>query len=155
MTSFRVGCCIETRLRCLGCLSRAPPCFTALLSKTEPPDNSYLCFDSDSYPIGINNHASRCIANAPHLFEDLKLVPSSKKVDGIGEGLEIKGTGTLVSCIQEDSGKTHRICVPNSLYLPELRQCLLLPQHWAQEVKAMGNKGKTWMENYWDKCVLR
>jgi hypothetical protein len=45
------------------------------------------------------------MANAPHLFEDLKLVPSSKKVDGIGEGLEIKGTGTLVFRIQDDSGK--------------------------------------------------
>jgi hypothetical protein len=48
----------------------------------------------------------------------------------------------------------HTIRIPNSLYLPNLRQCLLLPQHWAQEAKAMGNKGKTWMENYWDKCVL-
>ncbi len=30
-------------------------------------------FDSDSYPIRINTHASCCMVNAPHLFEDLKL----------------------------------------------------------------------------------
>jgi hypothetical protein len=94
------------------------------------------------------------MANAPHLFEDLRLTPNHQKVDGIGEGLEVKGTGTLVLQIQDNGGKTHTIRIPNSLFLPDLRQCLLLPQHWAQEAKAMGNKGKTWMENYWDKCVL-
>ncbi len=94
------------------------------------------------------------MANAPHLFEDLWLTPGHKKVDGIGGGLEVKGTGTLVLRIQDDDGKVHTICIPNSLYFPILRQCLLLPQHWAQEAKAMGGKGKTWMEYYWDKCVL-
>jgi hypothetical protein len=56
--------------------------------------------------------------------------------------------------IEDDKGKVYTIRIPNSLYLPDLRRCLLSPQHWAQEAKAMGNKGKTWMENYWDKCIL-
>ncbi len=30
---------------------------------------------------------------------------------------------------------THRIKIPNSHYLPGLRMCLLLPQHWAQEAR--------------------
>ncbi len=94
------------------------------------------------------------MANAPHLFEDLWPTLNHRKVDGIGEGLEVKGMGMLVLRIQDDDGKMHTIRIPNSLYLPNLRQCLLSPQHWAQEAKAMGNKGKTWMENYWDKCVL-
>ncbi len=49
------------------------------------------------------------MANTPHLFEDLRLAPTRKKVDGIGERLEIKGTGTLVLRIQGDSGKMHTI----------------------------------------------
>jgi hypothetical protein len=49
------------------------------------------------------------MANAPHLFEDLILIPEHKKVDGIGEGLEIKGTGTLVLQIQNNGRKTHTI----------------------------------------------
>jgi hypothetical protein len=61
--------------------------------------------------------------------------------------------------IKDDDGGTHTIKIPNSLYLPKLRQCLLSPQNWAQEAKAKGNKGereanRTWMENHWDKCVL-
>ena len=97
------------------------------------------------------------MANSPHLFdfEDLRLVNKGKQVDGIGAGLEVEGTGTFVMRISDDDRKTHKIKIPNSLYLPKLRQCLLSPQHWAQEVKAKrGHKGKTWMENYWDKCVL-
>jgi hypothetical protein len=41
------------------------------------------------YPIGINNHASQCMANAPHLFEDLCLARDRGQVDKIGDGLEI------------------------------------------------------------------
>ncbi len=29
----------------------------------------------------------------------------------------------------------HEIKIPNSLYVPELKRCLLSPQHWVQEVK--------------------
>jgi hypothetical protein len=89
-------------------------------------------FDSDSPPIGINTHASRCMANAPHLFEDLRL-SNKGKVQGINNGLEIKGKGTFKIKIEDDNGRTHEIKIPNSLYLPGLERCLLSPQHWAQE----------------------
>jgi hypothetical protein len=42
------------------------------------------------------------------------------------------------------------IKIPNSLYVPDLKRCLLLPQHWAQEA---GDE-QTWMGNYRDSCVL-
>jgi hypothetical protein len=35
--------------------------------------------------------------------------------------------------MNNDNGKPHCIHIPNSLYLPDLRMCLLLPQHSAQE----------------------
>jgi hypothetical protein len=154
MASLQVGCRVESLARRLCHRTQAPLHLRALQSLEAPPQQSPLLFDSDSFPIGVDNHVSRCMANAPHLFEDLWLTPGHKKVDGIEEGLEVKGTGTLVLRIQDDDGKVHTIRIPNSLYLPNLRQCLLSLQHWAQEAKAMGGKGKTWMENYWDKCVL-
>jgi hypothetical protein len=107
-------------------------------------------FDSDSYLIGVDNHASRCMANVPHLFEDLCLNDNEGQVNGINSGLNIAGQGTFKFNIANDNGKVHTIKIPNSLYVPNLKRCLLLPQHWAQEV---GDE-QTWRGNYRDSCVL-
>jgi hypothetical protein len=72
------------------------------------------------------------MANSPHLFEDLKLT-EMRRVEGIKQGLSIKGVGTFKFKVEDNNGKTHKIRVLNTLYLPELRRCLLSPQHWAQE----------------------
>ncbi len=60
-------------------------------------------FDSNSFPIGINIHASRCMANAPHLLEDLWL-SNKGKVQGINDGLEIKDKGTFKFKIEDKNG---------------------------------------------------
>jgi hypothetical protein len=90
------------------------------------------------------------MANAPHLFEDLQLIDNAGEVNGIGEGLAIKGKGTFKFSIKDDNGKIHTIKIPNSLYLPDLKQCLLSPQHWAQEA----GDGQIWMGNFTRECVL-
>jgi hypothetical protein len=94
------------------------------------------------------------MANAPHLFEDLELTKIGE-VEGIKQGLVIRGTGTFKFKIGDDDGKTHKIKVPNTLFLPDLRRCLLLPQHWVQE--ARGNyplpRG-TRMESDEENCIL-
>jgi hypothetical protein len=74
------------------------------------------------------------MVNAPHLFEDLKLEEVGE-VEGIKVGLDIKGTGTFKFKNKDDYGKTHKIKIPNSLYVPDLKRCLLSPQHWVQEAK--------------------
>jgi hypothetical protein len=56
-------------------------------------------------------------------------------VEGIKQGLVIRGIGTFKFKIKEDDGKTNEIKVPNTLFLPDLRRCLLSPQHWAQEAR--------------------
>jgi hypothetical protein len=75
---FKVGCCDEGRMREILAShhlrehSSIPrPTFTALSSPVNR--TMTVCFDSDSYPIGIDTHASRCMVNAPHIFKDLKL----------------------------------------------------------------------------------
>jgi hypothetical protein len=149
--AFRVGCRVESFVRCFtGPPIRDPTCLAhqnkAMLQLAPPP----VRFDSDSYPIGVDNHASRCMANAPHLFEDLHLNEDKGQVDGINSGLDIAEQGTFKFSITDDDGKSHLIKIPNSLYVAKLRMCLLSPQHWAQEA---GDE-QTWMGNYRDRCVL-
>jgi hypothetical protein len=74
------------------------------------------------------------MVNAPHLFEDLKLGEVGE-VEGIKSGLDIKGMGTFKFKIKDNNGMLHKIKIPNSLHVPELKRCLLSPQHWDQEAK--------------------
>jgi hypothetical protein len=93
------------------------------------------------------------MANKAHLFEDLRLNKAKGQVDGISDGLEIAGKGTFKFNIKDDGGRQHTICITNSLYVPDMRRCLLLPQNWAQEA---GDE-QTWMElkRQWQyDCVL-
>jgi hypothetical protein len=136
---FRVGCRVEGRLR-ESIPSHHPrelpsfpgPNFTALSSAVDR--TRAIPFDLDPYPIGIDTHAMRCMANAPHLFKDLK-IGDVGEVEGIKSGLDIKGTGTFKFKINHNNGMMHKIKIPNSLYVPELKRCLMSPQHWVQEAK--------------------
>jgi hypothetical protein len=85
----------------------------------------------------------------PHLFQDLCLASNRGQVDGIGKGLDIKVKEIQVS-VNDSNRRAHTIKIPNSLYLPMLRHCLLSPQHWAQEAGAW----QTWMVNFAHECVL-
>ncbi len=94
------------------------------------------------------------MANSPHFFEDLKLTKMGE-VEGIKQGFDIKGIGTFKFKIEDDNGKTHEIKIPNSLFLPDLRRCLLSPQHWAQEAGDNHPLSRgTQMENGDKQCVL-
>ncbi len=153
IASSRVGCCVELFLPCLIRPSPATTHFLGLMGASEDltsMGNNQVHFDSDSYPVGIDNHASRCMVNSPHLFEDLKLSDSKGEVDGISKGLAIKGTGTFKFVLMDNDGKAHIIHIKNSLYLPGLKCCLQSPQHWAQEV----GDNKTWMGNFAHCCIL-
>jgi hypothetical protein len=90
------------------------------------------------------------MANTPHLFEDLQLTDNAGEAKGIGDGLAIEGKGTFKFLLEDNQGKIHTIKIPNSLYLPGLKQGLLLPQHWVQEA---GDR-QTWMGNFERMCVL-
>ncbi len=101
--AFKVGCCVKDKLRrFLRPLQRALR-FLALQGAFL--GDPAVRFDSDSFSIGIDNHASQCTANAPHLFEDLHLIDNAGEVNGIGEGLAIKGKGTFKFSIEDDNGK--------------------------------------------------
>ncbi len=93
------------------------------------------------------------MVNRAHLFEDLRLNEAKGHVSGISDGLAIAGKGTFKFIITDNEGVQHTIRIKNSLYVPDMRRCLLSPQHWAQEA---GDK-QTWMElkRQWPyDCVL-
>ncbi len=82
------------------------------------------------------------MANDTHLFKDLRLTKSNGQVDGIADGLAIKSKGTFKFDHTNNAGKKHTIRIKNTFYIPKMRRCLLLPQHWVQEAK----DGETWMQ---------
>jgi hypothetical protein len=147
MASLKIGCRVESSLRHLR--QSHLFCFHALAGIKGGSISSQVHFDSDSFPIRIDNHALYCMANSLHLFNNLILLDVGK-VNGINDGLAILGKGTFKFSISDDNGRVHCIRIPNSLYLPKLHGCLLSPQHWAQKV----GDNQTWMGNFAHCCVL-
>jgi hypothetical protein len=157
--AYRVGCYIKANLRFVVkwlCAIRHPGRLLfsgrhlALQANQSRRTSAHARFDTDSFAIGVNNHASCCMGNDRHWFENLVVVRE------ISKGLAIEGKGTLVFNVNDDTGKPHRIKIPNSLFLPGLKMCLLSPQHWVQEA---GDNyplpHSTRMENNAHSCVLR
>ncbi len=82
----------------------------------------------------MDNFASITLGNCPDQFKDLK-THNNMEVEGIQGGLDIKGRGTFKFHIKDDKGGVHLIKIPISKYVSDLKVCLLLPHHWAQEAK--------------------
>ncbi len=135
LIAFKVGCQVENSVCCLkaALIFEQLPKLVAFAAATELPYQvPMMHFDTGSFVIGIDTFASIMLGNHPDQFEDLKM-HNDTEVEGIKGGLDIKGTGTFKFHIKDDEGGVHLIKIPNSKYVPDLRVCLLLPHHWAQE----------------------
>jgi hypothetical protein len=119
MASLKVGCQVKSSLRCLR-QSHIFHLHTPLAGINEDLSSGHDHFDSDSFPIRIDNHASYCMANPPHLFYDL-ILSDVYKINEIHEGLAILGKGTFRFGISNEDGRVHPIRIPNSPYLPKLQ----------------------------------
>jgi hypothetical protein len=163
--AYQVGCCVEWGLcsviKWLHFLRQPLSAWTthrtvALQANRPRRATAQARFDSDSFAVGLNNHAFCCMGNNKRRFDNLTLAHAAQRVGENSKGLAIEGKGTLVIDINYDTGKPHRVEIPNSLYLPGLKMCLLLPQHWAQEA---GDNYPlphgTRMENTAHSCVLQ
>jgi hypothetical protein len=156
---FQVGCCFKCSLRkwvkWIHQMCHATRHMATRLAFQAEDSGSQVCFDTDSIPTGVDNHASWCMAHNKRLFEDLCLNQVEQQVRGFNNGLAIAGQGMMVITIDNDSRRTQKIKIPNSLFLSDLRVCLLLPQHWAQEA---GDNyplpNGTTMENKSTNCTL-
>ncbi len=137
LIAFKVGCRVENsvrRLKAALTIEQLPKLVAFAATTRLPYQVPMMCFDTNSFVIGINTFTSITLGNHPDQFEDLKM-HNNTEVEGIKGGLDIKGTGTFKFHIEDDKGGVHLIKIPNSKYVPDLRLCLLLPHHWAQEAK--------------------
>jgi hypothetical protein len=105
-----------------------------LLPRPPPYLIKFHRFDTNSFVIQVDTFTSITLTNYLDQFEDLK-THNDMEVEGIPGGLGIKGTGRFKFHIKDNKGGVHLIKIPNSKYVPDLKVCLLLPHHWAQEAK--------------------
>ena len=91
--------------------------------------------DTNSYMIGLDTHASKCISNSKRQFIGPIRPAKYKKIDGIDGSLEVKGVGTVEWKIQDDQNRMHTIRILGTLYVPKMECCILSPQHWIKEAK--------------------
>ena len=120
--------------------------------------NPSMRFDSDSFLIGIDNHASRSISNnIRHFVTPLSKPPKTRqRIRGIGnQMLSVTGEGTVLWKWEDDDGDVHQHYIDGVLYVPEASFCILSPQHWSQQANDNNpNPNGTWCATYADKCVL-
>ena len=112
-------------------------------------------FDSNSFVIRVNNHASKCMSNRrQHFVGPIQPLPN-KRVQGVGGLLQVKGRGTIRWRIEDDGGRIHNVLIHGALYIPDLPICLLCPQHWSQQTNDnFPQKNGTWCGTYASECVL-
>ena len=102
-------------------------------------------FDSDSFIIGVDNHASKCMSNRRQHFVGPIQPLTNQRVQGVGGLLQVKGKGTIRWRIKDDDGKIRNVLIRGALYIPDLPICLLFPQHWSQQANDnLPQKNGTW-----------
>ena len=117
-TAFKVGCRVEAFLRQYSGPPYSPLAFQS--KQTLQPMSPLVRFDSDSFLIGVDSRALRCMANNTHLFKDLRLNKNNGQVDGIADGLAIEGKGTFKFDIANEDDKKHTIRIKNSFFVPKM-----------------------------------
>ena len=132
--TYKLVCMVESAVRRI--LSWLPfrPRAVAFAAKSSRAGR--MRFDSDSFTIGVDTHASRTLSSRKECFKDLKPCSQGFTCDGFtdkkGSGASIAGIGTFCFQIEDDDGGYHIVEIPNSLYIEGATVTLLSPQHWAQ-----------------------
>ena len=113
-------------------------------------------FDTDSYPIKVDNCATRSIS--PHIKDFVDVPVKCRRypgLKGINGNISEIYRGTIRWYIPDDTGKVHEITLPDSFYIPKARSRLLSPQHWAQIARDHRPRRRgTWSGTYDDAIEL-
>ena len=109
--------------------------------------------DSDSFTIGLDNHASFSMSNDKRHFVGTIRQYRTSTVKGVGGSLPIKGIGTVKWKITDDNGRQHAFEISGTLYVPGLRNSMLSPQHWAAQMVKTTNQ-PAWEETRPSKSIL-
>jgi hypothetical protein len=114
-------------------------CYHVALStdSTNGTGPATVLWDTDSYPIRVDNCCTKTISFDINDFIPSTLVPvHNRTVSGFVEGstTAIEQQGTIKWQILDDQGSIRELIIPNSFWVPGGNSRLLSPQHWAQEV---------------------
>jgi hypothetical protein len=113
-------------------------CATALQAFASLPQGrrikSFLRFDTDSVPIGVDNCATFCLTDNKDDFVG-PLQRANTQVNGIGGHQKGKWIGTVCWPVTDDAGQRHELLIPNTILVPpgSIPFRLLSPQHFGQE----------------------
>jgi hypothetical protein len=102
----------------------------ALASFLDDDADRVMTFDSDSFPIAVDNCASHCMTNDEADFVG-DTVTVEVNVTGVGQTQATK-MGTILWTIEDDNGTAHDELIPNSYLVPKLPIRLMSPQHWSK-----------------------
>jgi hypothetical protein len=94
-----------------------------------------LSFDSDSFPIAIDNCSSRTMTNSRRDFLPGTLQRCNIAVKGISGSVRCRLQGTVQWHIEDDQGRAHKFQIENTPLCPTLPHRLFSPQHWAQQIE--------------------
>ena len=95
-------------------------------------------YDTDSYPIRIDNHSSYCVSNTRSDFVG-PLQPIKASVKGIGGAVSVRSKGTVKWSWEDDMGVITHHLIPNTIFIPSSPDRILSPQHWSQERTKLGD----------------
>ena len=139
-------------LHCLQILSCHPK-IVAFPAQATTLNKSYCSqFNTNSFTLSIDTFCSCTMMGNKKHFKILRENPLSKDIGEIGGSkLSIHGIGTFLFWIQDNAGKPAQMCIPNSLYVPDLLLPLVSPQHWGQAIR---DWWQTYMINNDDECKL-
>jgi hypothetical protein len=107
-------------------------CHTSL--KQASRVKGFMRFDTDSFPIGVDNCATYCITDNKKDFVG-PLKRSNTRVASVGGHQKGQWIGTIHWPVVDDDGRHHQLIIPNTVLIPEgsLPFRLLSPQHFGQE----------------------
>jgi hypothetical protein len=120
--------------------------------------NNTVRFDTDSFPIKIDNCCTQTMTGYKTDFIPSTLVPiTGKNVTGLAKTqTKISHIVTVSWKVADNQRVKHSIDIPNTYYVPGCGIHLLSPQHWAKE--AMDNKpvqDGTWCATYGNRVVMK
>jgi hypothetical protein len=98
--------------------------------ETNETDHRY---DTDSFLIGIDNHASASMTNNETDFVG-PIETINLKIKGIKGYLKTTKIGTSRWAIHDDQGRHHRFDIPGTYLVPDLPIRHLSPQHLGREM---------------------
>jgi hypothetical protein len=91
-----------------------------------------LFFDTDSFPMLVDNCCSKSITNNINDFIDPPKNTLTKIKGYNGVSTEPLQIGMVKWPIRDGKGKVHQFILPNTYYAPDAETRLFSPQHWAQ-----------------------